>query len=68
MSPEDSVNRSELLSGLRSLGLRRGDNVVVHCRLSSFGHIEGLPFLRMIERKVKWIMAHIDELRVPLRA
>lgn len=41
MSPEDSVNRSELLSGLRSLGLRRGDNVVVHCRLSSFGHIEG---------------------------
>jgi len=41
MSPEDSVKKSELLSGLRSLGLRRGDNVVVHCRLSSFGHIEG---------------------------
>ncbi|MBU7004008.1 MAG: AAC(3) family N-acetyltransferase [Theionarchaea archaeon] len=36
-----SVSRSDLLSGLVSLGLRGGDNIVVHSRLSSFGHLTG---------------------------
>jgi len=30
-----------LVTGLRGLGLRAGDHVVVHSRLSSFGYVEG---------------------------
>jgi homoserine kinase type II len=28
----------------------------------SFGRIEGFPFLQMIDRKVKWVFSHLDEL------
>ncbi len=28
----------------------------------TFGRIEGFPFLLMIDRKVKWVLGHIDEL------
>jgi len=34
----------------------------------SFGHVEGLPFLQMIQRKVEWIMANTDDLHVAVRA
>jgi len=29
----------------------------------SFGRMEGFPFLQMIDRKVKWIFAHLDTLQ-----
>ncbi len=32
----------------------------------SFGRIEGFPFLQMIERKVRWILDHRDELQAAL--
>ncbi len=35
------VSREQILTGLRALGLRAGDNVIVHSALSSFGHVEG---------------------------
>jgi aminoglycoside N3'-acetyltransferase len=41
MPSASPVSRSDLLSGLVSLGLLGGDNIVVHSRLSSFGHIAG---------------------------
>jgi hypothetical protein len=28
----------------------------------SFGRIDGFPFLQMIDRKVKWVLAHHREL------
>ncbi len=28
----------------------------------TFGRIDGFPFLQMIDRKVKWILSHMDEL------
>lgn len=33
----------------------------------SFGRIEGFPFLQMIERKVKWVLAHHKELQQVLQ-
>lgn len=33
----------------------------------SFGRIQGFPFLQMIDRKVKWILGHVDELRGVLK-
>ena len=35
------VTRSDIVRGLRSLGLRAGDRVLAHSSLSSFGHVEG---------------------------
>ena len=32
----------------------------------SFGRIKGFPFLKMIERKVSWILSHLQELRATL--
>ncbi len=29
----------------------------------SFGHLQGFPFLEMIGRKVRWVLAHKDELK-----
>lgn len=37
----DAVAREDLVSGLRTLGLKTGDRVLVHSSLSSFGHVEG---------------------------
>ncbi len=28
----------------------------------SFGRMQGFPFLQMVERKVRWILSHLDEL------
>ena len=33
----------------------------------SFGKMEGFPFLQMIQRKVKWILEHTDEVRSILK-
>ncbi len=35
------ITSGEIVAGLRRLGLRRGDRLVVHSSLSSFGHVEG---------------------------
>ena len=39
--PARTVGREQILDGLQALGLRAGDNVIVHGSLSSFGHVEG---------------------------
>lgn len=36
-----TITRSDIAGGLRALGLREGDRVLVHSALSSFGHVEG---------------------------
>jgi aminoglycoside 3-N-acetyltransferase len=36
-----SVTQSNIVSGLRTLGLKAGDVAFVHSSLSSFGHVEG---------------------------
>jgi aminoglycoside 3-N-acetyltransferase len=36
-----SVSREEIVSGLRGLGIRKGDTLMVHSSLSSFGNVEG---------------------------
>jgi aminoglycoside 3-N-acetyltransferase len=36
-----SLNQSDIVSGLRELGLYTGCNVLVHSSLSSFGHVAG---------------------------
>ena len=36
-----SVTQSDITRGLEGLGLGRGDAVLVHSSLSSFGHVEG---------------------------
>jgi len=33
----------------------------------SFGRMEGFPFLRMVGRKVRWILDHLDELQAALQ-
>ncbi len=33
----------------------------------SFGQYEGFPFLQMIDRKVKWVLAHVKELSAVLK-
>ena len=33
----------------------------------SFGSMEGFPFLQMIQRKVKWILDHVEEVRSILK-
>ena len=35
------VNKDLIADGLQSLGLKRGDIVIVHSSLSSFGYVEG---------------------------
>lgn len=35
------VSKNDIVSGLRELGLREGDVVLVHSSLSSFGYVEG---------------------------
>lgn len=35
------VTRSEIVKGLRELGIEKGDQVLVHSSLSSFGYVEG---------------------------
>ncbi|MDH7601420.1 MAG: AAC(3) family N-acetyltransferase [Armatimonadota bacterium] len=37
------VTKEHIAEGLRALGLQRGDSVVVHSSLSSFGRVEGGP-------------------------
>ena len=37
----DSVTRSDITTGLRAMGLKAGDKVMVHSSLSSMGHVEG---------------------------
>jgi aminoglycoside 3-N-acetyltransferase len=37
----DMVTKEDIIKGLRMLGLRPGDGVVVHSSLSSFGRVEG---------------------------
>ncbi len=32
----------------------------------SFGRLQGFPFLQMVERKVNWILSHLDELNAVL--
>jgi homoserine kinase type II len=34
----------------------------------SFGRIDGFPFLQMIQRKVEWILSHLDRLQAVLKA
>ncbi len=42
-SPDNKprVTREEIVAGLRTIGLRRGDLVQVHSSLSAFGYVEG---------------------------
>jgi aminoglycoside 3-N-acetyltransferase len=40
-TPRTSVSKEDIKTGLRELGLKRGDIVGVHSSLSSFGHVEG---------------------------
>ncbi len=40
-SNESTVNKDLIVQGLRSLGLQRGDVVMVHSSLSSFGRVDG---------------------------
>ncbi len=28
----------------------------------SFGRMQGFPFLQMIERKVRWVLGHVEQL------
>jgi aminoglycoside 3-N-acetyltransferase len=41
MSQVPSLGRADVRAGLDSLGLRTGDNVIVHSSLRSFGHVIG---------------------------
>jgi aminoglycoside 3-N-acetyltransferase len=41
MSSTGSVTREKIVAGLRQLGLRAGDGVMVHSSLKSFGHVTG---------------------------
>ena len=44
MSTEQSmVTKADIITGLRNLGLKAGDRVVVHSSLKAFGHVEGGP-------------------------
>jgi aminoglycoside 3-N-acetyltransferase len=36
-----SVGKGDIVDGLRNLGVRPGDKLLVHSSLSSFGHVEG---------------------------
>lgn len=36
-----TIDRGDLLAGLRGLGLEAGDHVIVHSSLSSLGHVDG---------------------------
>lgn len=36
-----TVNRGDIVAGLRNLGVNPGDKLLVHSSLSSFGHVEG---------------------------
>ncbi len=36
-----TVTKGDILSGLRKLGVRPGDKLLVHSSLSSFGHVDG---------------------------
>lgn len=38
---DNSVNQTEIVNGLKGLGLKYGDVVFVHSSLSSFGYVEG---------------------------
>ncbi|MGI8587179.1 MAG: aminoglycoside N(3)-acetyltransferase [Chloroflexia bacterium] len=38
-----TVNRADLDTGFRALGVRPGDHIVVHTALSSFGRVDGGP-------------------------
>lgn len=40
-SISDAVIRDDVVAGLRRLGMKPGDKVLVHSSLSSFGHVEG---------------------------
>lgn len=40
---EKTVTKSEIVSGLKKLGLKKGDIVLVHSSLSSLGKVEGGP-------------------------
>ena len=35
------ISKGDLKAGLRRIGLQKGDTVLVHCSLSSFGHVRG---------------------------
>ncbi len=39
------------------------ESVLPIAATGSFGHMEGFPFLQMVDRKVKWILDNLDELR-----
>ena len=41
MEPRIIVTKSNLVQGLRDLGLSQGSNILVHSSLSSFGYVEG---------------------------
>jgi len=38
------------------------ESVLPIAATGSFGRMEGFPFLLMVERKVRWILGHLDEL------
>jgi len=40
-SRKPTVRKSDIVQGLRALGLKEGDAVLVHTSLSSFGYVEG---------------------------
>jgi len=39
--PESSVSKEDIKTGLKKLGLKKGDLLGVHSSLSSFGHVDG---------------------------
>ena len=40
-SPGDTVSRDQLVADLRALGLRRGQDLLIHCSLRQVGRIDG---------------------------
>ena len=41
MSEKPTVTKQDIIDGLKKLGLKAGDNVIVHSALTSFGRVEG---------------------------
>ncbi len=41
MSEKPTVTKQDIINGLKKLGLKAGDNVIVHSALTSFGRVEG---------------------------
>ena len=62
----DSVNVISVAE-LKTIPLLMCESIIAEASLpigttGSIGHMEGFGFLQMVDRKVKWILSHLDEL------